>query len=157
MSDPSRSDPLLSLDTLIVRPTVEIDGTAYEIRSPDELSVLESRRFELWAKKIEAQETSEEPTAELDELADTITRQVLIGVPDDVMAKLTGQHKIAVVAVFTGLLLRGRAGVVRAITKAMGSPPTGVTSFPGSSASTAERRASGWRTRLWRWFKLTLG
>lgn len=156
---------LLSLDTLIVRPTVEIDGQRYEILSPDELSVLDSRRFGLWAEKLEALQntsassgrTEDEVGAELDELVTTIARKVLVAVPADVFAKLTGQHKSAVVEVFTMLLLRRRMSAAGAMQAAIGNLPTGAISFPAFNGSTEERRASGWRTRLWRWFARTPG
>jgi hypothetical protein len=62
-----------------------------------------------------------------------------------------------VVEVFTGLLLRSRMSVAGAIGTAMGSPQIGELFSLGSSDSTAERRGSGWRTRLSRWFGLTTG
>ena len=142
------ADPLLDIETLIVRPEAEIDGKRYEILSPDELSVLDAQRFALWAKKLHELQGTGEESPELDELVATIARKVAVGVPDDLFAKLTGQHRIAVVEVFTGLLLRRRAGVAGAVRTAMGSPSTGASSFPGSSGSTAGAPAPGWRRFL---------
>lgn len=148
------TDPLLSLDTLIVRPSIEIDGQRYEMLSPDELSVLDSRRFALWAQQLDALQQGEEERPELAVLVDTIARKVLVGVPDDVRAKLSGQHMIAVVEVFTGLLLGRKMRVAGAAGKAMGSPSIGEMFSLGSSGSMAAPRASGWRTRLLRSFGL---
>lgn len=146
------TEPILNLDTLIVRPSVEIDGTRYEILSTEELSVLDSRRFGLWARKLEEMQTSDEEQPELEELVDTIARKVLVGVPDDVIAKLSGKHKIAVVEVFIALLLRSRMSIAGAIGTAMGNPLIGALFSQGSSGSTAAPHVSGWRTLLSRWF-----
>jgi hypothetical protein len=151
------ADPLLDLDTLIVRPTIEIDGTRYEILSIDELSVLDSRRFSLWSRKLHALQVGEEESVELDELIDTMARKVMVGAPDDIIGKLSGVQKAAVVEVFTGLLLRSRMSVAGAIGTAMGSPRIGELFSLGSSVSTVERRGNGWRTRLSRWFGRTTG
>lgn len=157
--------PLLTLDTLITRPTVEIDGARYEILSPDELSVLDSRRFGLWAETLDdlqnpkagAERSAEDCAAELEQLVDTIARKVLVAVPADVFGKLTGQHKIAVVEVFTMLLVRRRMSAAGAMETALASLSNGASSSPVFSGSTEERRGSGWRKRLWRWFARTPG
>ena len=152
--------PLLDLDTLIVRPTIAIDGTKYEMLSPDELSVLDSRRFGIWMKRIQELQEAEEDSPEIDELAEQFATKALVGVPEDVLAKLSGAHRIAVIEVFTGLLLRRRMSVAGATGTAMGmkdgtNPWTGAMFSPGSSGSTAEPRGSGWRKRLSRLFGLT--
>lgn len=149
------TDVILNLDTLIVRPTIEIDGKRYEILSVEELSVLDSRRFNLWAAKLDTLQRSEEDSPELDELVDTIARKVLVGVPEAVLARLSGTHKIAVVEVFTGLLLRNRMSVAGAIQTATGSQLIGALFSLGSSVSTEARQAGGWKQRLSRWFGLT--
>lgn len=149
--------PLLDIETLIARPAIDIDGRRYEILSPDELSVLDSRRFALWARKLEELQQGEAEAPELEELVDAIARKVMVGVPDEVFARLTGMHKIAVTEVFTALLLRSRMRVAGATGAAMGSPPIGEMFSPGFSASTAAGRGSGWRTRLSRWFGRTSG
>lgn len=146
--------PLLDLDTLIVRPTIEIDGQRYEIMSADELSVLESHRFGIWGRRIEqlAASDDEEDGAEYQELISRLARKILIGASDEVFARLTGAHELAIVDVFTGLLLRNKLGVAGAMATAMGDPRIGAMLFPGSSASTEASRAGGWRARLRRWF-----
>ncbi len=149
------TDTLLDLDTLIGRPTIKIDGARYEILSPDELSVLDNRRFSRWQRQLEEMQAGDEDDPELDDLVATMARKVLVGVPADVFDKLSGTHRIAVIEVFTGLLLRARLGVAEASAKAIGNLPTGAIFSRGSSGSTAARRGSGWKTRLWRWFGLS--
>ena len=151
-------EPLLDLVTLIDRPSIDIDGQRYEILSPDELSVIDNRRFALWAQKLDAlqkeQETGE-PAAELEALVATVARKVLVGVPDALFAKLSGTHRIAVVEVFTALLLRSRMRVAGATGTAMGSPLIGEMFSPGFSDSTAATGGNGWKARLSRWFGRT--
>lgn len=169
-SQPSAAQPrapVLSLDTLIVRPRVMIDDVAFEILSPDEISVIDSHRFAVSGRRIDelASEIGEEAEEELQGLIDHTARRVLVGVPDAVFAKLSGAHKWAVVDVFTGLLLGNRLGVAGAMQKAMGpsleamaaltggltGSSTGASALPGSSGSMAGIPDGGWRKRLLRW------
>lgn len=145
------TEPLLDLDTLIVRPTIDIDGTRYDILSPDELSVLDNRRFSRWQEELHRLHQADEDSPELEALVDTITRKVLAGVPAAVIDALSGTQKVAVVEVFIGLLLRNRAGTAGAIARAMGNQQIGALFSPLSPGSTAAPRASGWRKRLWPW------
>lgn len=149
-------EPLLDLNTLIKRPFIDLDGKRYELFGADELSVLASHRFSVWARKIEALSTSEDEAAgvELDALIDNVARAAIVAMPDDVFEALSGAHKAAITDVFTGLLLRNKLGVVGATMRATGVLPTGETFFPGSSDFTEATPAGGWRTRLRRWFGL---
>lgn len=154
---------LLDLDTFVERPFITIDGTAYELRSPGELSVMESHRFGRWGKRIEVLQDAdgEEAVAELDELVATAARAILIDVSDELFEKLSGSHRWKIIDVFTGLLLREKLKVAGAMTTAMGplpagfGSPTGASSFPASSASTAAVRPTGFITRLLRLFGLS--
>lgn len=161
MTDPT--PPLLDIQTLAVRPVIEIDGTRYEMLSPGELSVAQSVRLVGQARQI-AQlqdavgQADEDPdaVAKLEQLATDLASAVLGDVPEEVLAKLSGMHKIRIAEVFTVLLLRDRL-------EAAGAMPgidliamlTGGNAFPGSSGSTAAAPANGWRTRLSRWLRLT--
>lgn len=149
--------PLLVLDTLIVRPTVEIDGARYELYSADELSVLTSHRLGIRGRRIGELSKSDDPEAgdELEGLVTLVARDILVDVPDEVFAKLSGSQRFAIVDVFTGLLLRKKLGVAGAIATAMGDPRIGEMLFPGFSASSAEIPAGGWRKRLRDWFART--
>lgn len=156
-------EPVLNLDTLIVRPTVAIDGVIYDMLSPDEISVIESHRIGVWGRRIEelALDAGDEPEGELSDLIDTVARKVTVGVPDEVFAKLSGSHKWAIVDVFTGLLLGKTLGVAGAMQKAMGpaieqlaqigSRSIGASGSPGSSGSMAVARNGGWLKRLRAW------
>jgi len=146
------AEPLLSLDTLIVRQSIKIDAARYEILSADELSVFDAHRFSIWGRRIEALAKSDDTndSAELGELYDQIVLNVVVGLPADVFTKLHGHQKIAISDVFTGLLLGRALGVAGAMAKASGLP-TGATFSPGSSASTAVRRIGGFIRRLAPW------
>ena len=144
MAEPATQDPLLDLNTLIERPTIAIDGKRYEILSPDELSILDSQRFERWGRQIEVLAATDDKPAELDKLIDKVTGAIMVGVPDDVRARLSKGHKVRVIAVFTGLLLGDQVGAAGATLKVM-SRSIGAKSSPASSASSAARPAGGSR------------
>ncbi|MDZ4306981.1 hypothetical protein [Allopontixanthobacter sp.] len=154
--------PLLDLDTLIERRKISIDGELYEILSPDELSVIESHRFGVWGKRIEqlADKEGEEEIKELEALIARASRKILVGVPDEVFARLPGAHQWAVIDLFTGLLLQMKLKVAGAMQTAMGELPemfragifpTGAQQSPVSSGSMADPPRPGWWTRLLRW------
>ncbi len=153
MSD--RATPLLDLSTLVARPAIAIDGTRYSMRSPAELSIVESHRFALLADRANAAQRPGGDVAEFELAIDEIATGVLVDVPPKVFAKLTGAQKLQVAEVFTGLLLRTRLRAAGAIDQAMGHPLTGVRSSPGSSGSSAAPPATGWRARLSQLFALT--
>lgn len=150
---------LINLDTLVDRPRITIDGTFYDILSPEELSVLESHRFGVWGRRIEqlTQETSDEAEAELDALVTTVARRICVGVPEAVFDQLPGSQRWAVIDVFTGLLLQTKLKVAGAMAAATGDIPewmaslTGARSFPSSSGSTAGSQRTGLRRFLPFW------
>lgn len=150
-------EPLLNLDTLIVRQSIAIDGARYALFNPDELSVMDSHRFSIWGRRIETLSMVDDVAVgiELDELYDQVASAALVDVPAAVFEKLTGSQKIAIVDVFTGLLLRRKLGVAGAMATAMGNRSTGASPFPDFSASTADRPAGGFMKRLLRWFART--
>ena len=85
-SCPSSPRLTLDLDTLIIRPTVRIDGVTFEVRTAEELSVLENRRLFRLGKRIEAFEALDNPSdaeiAEYCEALGAICRKVLLE-PDE--------------------------------------------------------------------------
>ena len=118
--DQASPAPLLDLDTLTTRNFIAIDGQRYFIRSPDELSVIESHRFVRWVDRVQAlqkadpgedEEAQEMRSAELAELVDTIVRGAVIDLPEEVFAKLSGAQRWSVVDVFTALLRRRAVAV----------------------------------------------
>jgi hypothetical protein len=146
-------EPLLDLNTLIRRPSIDVDGTRYELFSVDELSVLASHRFSVWARRIEQIDagTAEEDGAELGTLIDKAAQAALVDMPASVFEALTGVHKREIVDVFTALLLGKKLAAVGVVRRAMGVPSIGETSSPGSSDIMADRRDGGWLKRLLRW------
>ncbi len=149
-------EPLLDLNTLIKRSTIDVDGTRYELFHVDELSVLASHRFSVWGRRIEAIDAGadESEAAELNELIDKVALAAIVDMPAAVFETLSGAHKREIVDVFTALLLRKKLAAVGAMTRAMGVPSIGETSSPGSSDIMADRPNGGWRKRLRRWFGL---
>lgn len=144
--------PILDLSTLVERPRIAIDGELYEILSPDEVAIADLRRFAGIGRRIEEIGRAAAPTpASQDELAghlDELARRIMVGVPEDVRARLSLAQLIAVVEVFTGLLPgRTPAGAAqtpdRPGSASGGRTPTGASSRPGSSASTAATPAGG--------------
>jgi hypothetical protein len=138
-------EPLLNLDTLIVRPTIKVDGISYELLAADELSILDSQRLTNWGKEIEALASADDDAGaeKLRELVSRLSRKVLVNMPDDVFATLTEAHRVAIAQVFTGLLLARKIAVAGALASRMLSPSTGAKSYPASSASMGGRPAGG--------------
>jgi hypothetical protein len=147
-------EPLLNLNTLVKRETIEIDGTRYELFSADELSVLTTHRFTIWGRRIEQLRDSTDPLdgVEYDDLIDQIASAAVVDLPAAVLEQLGGADKLAIVDVFTGLLLRKRLVAVGAMARAAGLPSTGEKPSPDSSDTTADRPDGGWLKRLGRWF-----
>jgi len=139
--------PILDLDTLIERPTIRIDGKAYELWSPEELSILDSQYFTIKGREIEELARGEDVEA-LSALIGKVCRRCLVEIPDDVFAKLSPPQKTAIVEAFSGLLLRRRLSVAGAIAAAVvesrkPESSTGAISSPGSSASLAATPTGG--------------
>lgn len=151
------SGPLLDLDTLIVRPAITIDGVRYEMFSPDELSVLTSHQLGIHGRRIEILSNGHNPDdgVELEKLISIVASEILVDVPAEIFAKLSGTHRHAIVDVFTGLLLRRKLGVAGAMATAMGDERIGEKLFPAFSASLVAPPAGGWWRRLRRLFART--
>jgi hypothetical protein len=147
--------PLLDLDTLVERPFITIDGERVEILNPEELSVIESHRFGVWGRRIEALsgETDEAAEQELSELVATVARKICVGATDAQFVKLPGSQRWAIIDLFTALRLRSTLKVAGAMKAATGEFPEwiGANSSPGSSGFTADSRKTGWRRFLPGW------
>lgn len=146
MAEAATQEPLLDLNTLIERPTIAIDGERYEILSSDELSLLDTQRFERWGRQIEALAKDDDKADELNALVAKVSDRIMVGVPDELRSKLSNAHRLRVIAVFTGLLLGEQLGAAGATLKVM-SRSIGASSFPASSASSAARPAGGSKKR----------
>lgn len=160
MTDRPEDNPqalLLDLNTMIMRPVISIDGTRFELLSPDELSVLASHRLGVRGRRIEqlSQSDDDQDGEELDKLITEVVEEVLCDVPEEVFAKLTGTHRMAIADVFTGLLLRNKLGVAEAMATAMGRNRIGAKLYPDFSDFSEDRPRGGWWKRPLRWFGLT--
>lgn len=122
-------NPILDLKTLTSRQQVRIDGRLYELRSPDELSLLAYRQHAarfvrlgalLQKKSINATE-SKEQAALLDGLC-----RLILDAPPQVHARLHDGQRLQIAEVFSRLLrtrrtARGpRASTTRSATRSRG-------------------------------------
>lgn len=126
---------------------IRIDGVGYELRQPDQLTLVEGARLkkigprhdELLRKEA-AGTLDETEAAELAVLLDTMTRVVLVA-PETVHAALKDWQRIAIVLTFIGLSTP-RLQATGATTEAApsSSSPTGESSSPSSRATTRRSR-----------------
>lgn len=143
--------PVLDLSTVVDRPFLKIDGEQFEIRHPDEFSLVQQLRQQRHAERVMAlvEGMLHEPPSEATEreyaaLLDQSCRQVLMA-PDPIHEKLRDEHRLAIVKAFTGLLLertRQRAGAP-APTSDPSEPNPGMSSSPDLPASTVETPSGG--------------
>lgn len=99
--------PILSLDTLVERAVVAIDGSAYDLKNVGEFSILESIQMEnksarLRAMFLDSAEPTDENVASLEAELDWLCRRILVA-PDDIQRRLTSNQRFAVVMAFTNL------------------------------------------------------
>jgi len=132
------AEPLLTLDTLVERRTIKINGVAYPLKTVEEVPLLEYHRLAI--KEGEIKELFGKKDLTLDELGtlasgiDDVCRSVLVA-PDEVHRALHEAHKMQIIQVFTQL----QRGEVKTPTApedpAKGeptSPPTGASTSPAS-------------------------
>lgn len=140
----AEAEPLLEIDTLVDRPKIVIDGYLYDILSPDELSVVDHQRFAAQGRRMEELMTRRSLTKaqerELTDIVDGLSQRVMVGVPEEVRAKLTSAHRLNVLEVFTTLPLQKR---LKAMAAGAPNGSTGGRLRPGSSVSTAETPPAG--------------
>ena len=137
------AEPLLDIKTLTERPVITIDGTRFEILSLDELSIVDTQRFQAWGKRLSdliAQPNLDDAEAiELVSALHQLTDRIMVGVPDDVKYRLSDASRIAVAEVFMkrpGLAKLARKGKKR-------NQSTGAKSRRGSNGSTAATPSAG--------------
>lgn len=129
--------PLLDLTTtLLERQRIRIDGTLYELRNPEELSVLASAQFTRWGKEIEerGKALSDADDPDLTALLRKVAGAALVDVPGEVLDRLSGGQLMAIAEVFTTLLLGRRLRLAGALAAQVTSRLTGASLSPGSSA-----------------------
>jgi len=139
-----KPQPVLSLDTLVERRFITINGTPYTLVNDGELSILDYHRLGKRAAKVEALwgrvELTDEEVTELTEALDWLCRLVL-DAPPEVHDKLLDQHRLQVVMAFTNLhrkttpLAGGRKPE-----EAPPAPPSGESS---SESPTGEKSSQG--------------
>ncbi len=102
------AEPILTLETLVDRPQVKINGTSYGLKSPEEVSLLDYHR--IWAQGRELDAAFSRPDLSMDEIGvlakkiDELCR-FLLDAPDDVHTRLTEVHKMRIVRTFIVLQL----------------------------------------------------
>lgn len=135
------TNPLLNLDTLVIRPKIAIDGKKYDILSPEELPVLTSHKLAVQGRRLDvlmkmdvlAQGDSDELRGIVAAISDTIMQPI----PARVRAKLSEAQRMSVIEAFTALLLSKKTGTAAAIFGGLVPSLIGAISSLGSSGSTA--------------------
>jgi hypothetical protein len=127
------ASPVLNLTTIVTRPVITIDGTPYELRSPEELPWLAYRgHAEVFRKagpllaratRTPAQE------AQLERLLGPLVEALVIA-PKPVLVKLSHHQRFAVLEVFSRLLPTATK------TRPAGATPTRPTRARGAASST---------------------
>lgn len=137
-------EPLLNLSTLVEdRPVIRINGDIYHLKSSEELSLLDSQRFTAWGQELEELGKAAGQTDALTELVGVVAWAALADVPRDVFDGLSSTQQMAIVEVFTGLLLGRRLRLAAALVEQVVSRPTGENSSPGSNTSSAAMSTDG--------------
>lgn len=142
--------PLLSLNTLVDRPMVEIDGVKYALSVPDALSLMDCQRLHLSMTSIDALSPKlHSGTLSTDEEAELSTAfgkvcRIVLDAPEKVQAKLTAIHRLYIYQAFlrlpqSTLRLVGAMGKAEATT----SRQTGANSFRSSRGSTTSTQKPG--------------
>lgn len=128
------ADPILDLSTLIPdRPLIRIDGATYHLRSPDELTLAESLQFARWGRQIADLSKAPDQEADLEQLLRSVAAAALADVPDEVKSRLSLPNNLAIVEVFTVLLLgrrAGQAGAIAGTVQSTGHKPSRGSSTP---------------------------
>ena len=137
------AESVLNLTTLIDRPTIIIDDVSHTIMSPDELSVLDHYRLGSQGKKLDAlmdePELDDEGEKQLSTLLHAITDFIMVGVPDDVRAKLSDAMRTEIAEVFTTLPLRKHlTALTKEITAAEAATRKAMADLPATEATEEE-------------------
>lgn len=121
----SKRDPVLTLSTVIDRPTILIDGTPYQMRAADELPWLVYRDkanvYQRASTLFTLPRRTPKQEQELNRLLPPLVASLMVDVPAKVLAKLSDDHRLAIVATFSQLLL-ANPQAVGAMTAAAATP-----------------------------------
>lgn len=103
------ADALLSIDTMIERSQISVDGALYEIVSPEELPLLTSQRIAALGRKLDkfmkSDDLNDTSSKQLNATLDGLVEIIMEPVPGAVIAKLSQAQKYSVIEVFTMLSL----------------------------------------------------
>jgi len=147
--------PSLDISTLVERPRVIIDGESFDMRHPDEFSLVEQLRLMRQARRLVelvhalTSDQSTDPTViearerEYDAIVNNTCRAVLLA-PDDIHAKLREEHRVAISRAFTRLQSeQQRLRRTGANPETEEPATTGTSSSPDSPDSTAVTPSAG--------------
>lgn len=137
--------PLLELSTLAPeRPHILIDGKRYEMAVPEDFGLIEQARFARLSRQVNEMGLSqsldsldEEQAERVSGLLREMVASVLPGIPGEMLDKLTDQHALRIVEVFT------KAVGPRTPSNRKARRRTGARSSPASSASTEDAPSTG--------------
>lgn len=90
------------------RAKIKIDEVAYEIKSREDFGLKQDAEF----RGVMADFTDAQPKGDwqrMAEMLDRMVRFVVIGIPDDVLAKLSDAKKLKIIEVFTKEVIGSRA------------------------------------------------
>lgn len=106
--------PILDFSAVIRRERVKMpDGKTYEMKSPDELPWMAYRgsanQFVRFGQLLATPVRSAEEEKEVEALSRKLVRDIILEAPDKVLDLLTPDQRLAVVTVFSFLLLKTKA------------------------------------------------
>jgi hypothetical protein len=143
------NQPLLEISTLAPRRKhILIDGKPYFFAIPEadfgaqELATLEGYRNRI----AQLQENGAPPATLLDlidEISGRFLRLILLDLPDDVLAKISRDNRLAIIQVFTQVAGPTRTATPRNRADRRAAARTGVRSSPDSRNSTVATRSDG--------------
>jgi len=111
--EPKKREPILSLDTLVERRSVLIDGEPYELLNAGELALLDYHRIGKQGERVEKmmaqpEDLDDDQVLELSRLLDSLCKVLLLA-PDEVQTRLRDDQKLLVLGAFTNLQRKTKA------------------------------------------------
>ena len=92
------------------RPQIKIDATVYEMKSREDLGLRQDAEF----RGVVAEFSAAQPSGDWQRMAsllDAMVKFAVIGITDDVLAKLSDAKKLKIVEVFTKEIAENRAPI----------------------------------------------
>ncbi len=143
----AENSDLLNLETAITRPTIAIDGKVYEIRSPDELSIMEHARLQRdsaeYNRLVTPEALTDDQVTRLEAVVISLSDFIMVGVPAEVRQNLSGAQRMDVIAVFTMLPLGSKLESATGAIKHLVSKLAGANALQGSNDSMEETPETG--------------